>query len=194
MLAAVGVGPRNAAFYTDAVEESLRSAAALKHVRAIGSCGISEPADEAQVHAFRRQAALAAELGMPLVVEAHGAYEAALEMLAEWGRPVAGVLLRAFDGDSDDLRAWTGAGAFVSFDSRIADDPGTWNGLAALVPQDRILVESGAPGTRLEMLAGFPPRCDQMTFAAEAIAPLLPPDQLARNFSALYDEKCPING
>lgn len=186
MKVAVGVSPRNAASYDDAVEQALREASAQKAVVAIGSCGLADPADEAQSRAFSHQIALANELDMPLVVEAPGAFDAAFSLLKQHGLPQAGVLLRAQGASADELRPWIGEGCYIAFDVRVADDPLGACELAKSVPVDRLLVESGAPDTATGILAGHPARADQVVFAADVLLSLCPAAQLMDNFTSLF--------
>lgn len=186
MKVAIGVSPRNAASYDDGVERALRQSASDKHVCAIGSCGLAGPADDVQVSAFSRQVELAKELKLVLVAEASGAYDQALDIVLQAGMPPARVLLRAFDGTTEELAKWVDAGCYVSFDARAADDPVAACALAELVPSNRLLVESGAPHVQVSALAGFPARPDQVVFAADAIISLCPAPQLFMNSLDLF--------
>ena len=182
---ALGVAPCNAGSYDDEIEQLIRATAGDKRVKAIGSCGFDGAPDEAQTKAFARQVRLAHELDMPLIVEAHGAYGQALALLEDEGLPAAGVLVRAFDGSADELTDWVERGCYVSFDIRSVDDRVGAVEYAALVPQDRIMVESGAPYTTAN-LEGYPARADQVVFVADTLQSLCPPGQLASNFQALF--------
>ena len=188
VLFALGVAPEHASSYDDAVEDAIREAVAAKrkHVCAIGSCGLDGNAEQAQRDAFKRQIELARELGLPLIVEAEGAYTEALEELSAQGVPERGVLLRAFSGTDEELSAWILAGAYVSFDVRVTADRASSARQAKLVPAERLLVESGAPALVADVLAGSEPRPDQVVFAADVLIGAAGPGAFAQNYQTLF--------
>ena len=185
-LIAIGVSPDNAIGYTDQVEEAIRTAACGKSVRALGSCGLNANAGQAQEHAFARQIALAKELSLPLVVEAEGAYDRALDFLLAEGTPEKGVVLRASDAASEQLSKWAEAGCYVSFGPSGLDDLLAFGNRARKLPAERILVESDAPDMGLGLLSGSDPRCDQVVFVADALQGICPPLRLVENWLALF--------
>lgn len=183
---ALGVAPENASHYTDEIDQLLRDRAADKNVFAIGSCGVHDSDSAEQADAFRRQAAVAADTGLSLVVEAAGAYAAALEVICDAGVPGEKVLLRAFDGTCDELSTWVNRGCYISFDARAANDPMRYVELARMVPEDRLLVESGAPDVLVEALSGFDARPDQVVFVADVLQGTCCAEQLAQNAHAFF--------
>ena len=183
---ALGISPDNAAGADGDALRGIADAARDRRVCAIGSCGLSDPVDAIQAEVFRRQIEIASESGLPLVVEAEGAYDAALAILLDAGFPPAGVLLRAFSGNAGQLAAWVGAGCHVSFDARAANDPVAYGTLARAVPEGRVLVESGAPHRALDKLTGFSARPDQVVFVADALSDAVSPSQLARNAATFF--------
>ena len=177
----IGVGPENATKFDDDIELLMREIIPNKNVRAIGSCGITQAGSAAEIQAFRRQIALAGEAGLPLVVEAHGAFDEALDIVNSEDREPPRLMIRGFDGSEKQLEGWIAKDAYVSFDAKAADDPVRFAGLARMVRSDRILIESGAPYAGVETLAGFPPRADQVVFVADALAGICPAAQIAQN-------------
>jgi TatD DNase family protein len=188
MKIAVGVSPRNAQSYDDEIEQALRDAisAAKKNAGAIGSCGIDDASDTQQVDAFARQAKLAKELELPLIVEAPGCEDRAFEIVQEHGLPFDRVLLRVGNLDKALLAPWIEAGCFLSFNAAHANDPMALYQFVEALPADRVMVESGAPQAKLEVLAGEQPRTDQVVYVADAIISLVSAAQLAENFQAFY--------
>ena len=185
----------NASQYDDEIDDALRAAASSGKVHAIGGCGLSlqdqagetgESSSDDRLLSFRRQIAIARDFDLPLVVQANGAHQAALNLLHEEGFPLECTMVRAFDGSDDELTAWAGAGAFVSFGGWSADDPLKLNRQVKLMPVDRVLVESGAPEETIDKLAGFPARMDQVVFVADALISLVPADQLMSNAESFY--------
>ena len=186
---ALGVSSRNAASYTDDIEAAIRQTAQdkRKHVLAIGRCGLADAHDQLQASAFERQASLARELDLPLIVEGTGSLDVALDILKSEGLPARGVLLSGFADTPEELAPWCDAGAWVSFDARAADDPVAFSRLAQAMPANRLLVESGAPEYAPRLLSGYDARADQVVFAADALMGCAGPGVFAENFKALFE-------
>ncbi len=158
---AVGVHPNSSGDFTPVVVDELRRLAAHPKVVAIGEIGLDYYWDkvtpEQQDVAFRAQLALAAELGLPVIIHNRDASDDVAAVLEEWvqgesfrssqlaGRPFAGVL-HAFGGDlalAKRAYAWgflLGIAGPVTFkNARQMHD---------LVPglrSDRLLIETDAP-------------------------------------------------
>ena len=189
-----GVDPRHAASYDEKVDERIRAAVQAGKVHAIGSCGLnaanSNDANRedslVEEQAFRSQIKIAREFDLPLVVQAGGSHLRAHEILLEEAYPFDQVLVRAFDGSREDLQRWVQAGCYVSFGGWSADDPLALCRLVDNVPTDRVLVESGAPDQAIDLLSGYPSRCDQVVFVADAIISHVSAQQLAANAAAFY--------
>ena len=183
---ALGVSPENASYFDDEAAETIRKAAALKNVVAIGSCGLGSNPDGVQEIAFERQIGLAHELCMPIIVEAGDALERTWEMLQSRGLPERGVMLRLPDVASDQLAAWIEAGCYFTFGPKAVQDPAFFCKLAKSLPADRILVESGAPEMDVPQLSGMPPRCDQSVFVADVIQGICPTPQIVANTERFF--------
>lgn len=196
---ALGVPPEQSEFFDTTVEQSMREAVANKHVRAIGSCGLSEPNSEYQLAVFKRQLDLALEFDLPIIVQAGvesegdacdagdaGGTAIILEILKRSGLPADRVMLRACAATADDLRAWAEWGSYVAFDAHAANDAVAACKVADLFPANRILLESGAPAVQAEKLAGYPARADQVVFAADALLGICPAAQLAANYATFF--------
>jgi len=159
--AAVGIHPNSSASYAPAMLDELRALAAHPKVVAIGEIGLDyywHDATPAQQRvALRDQLALAAELGLPVIIHNREADEDVAAELRAWvnsaafrnsplaARPYAGVL-HAFGGDlalAEEAYGWgfvLSLGGPVTFKN--ARD------LHALVPQlrrDRLMLETDAP-------------------------------------------------
>ena len=151
---AAGVHPHQAGAFAgrlDGVEQVVRQALDQRpDVCAIGEIGLDYHYDLAprpvQIDVFRRQIALARELGRPIVIHAREADDDTFAALrAEgWGE-VAGVF-HCFTGAAAAARRALDAGFHVSFSGiatfRRADGV---RAAAAVVPADRLLVETDAP-------------------------------------------------
>jgi TatD DNase family protein len=161
LYAAVGVHPNNSAHVGDGTLTALRALAAHPKVVAIGEIGLDyywdkvEPAQ--QKEAFQAQLALAAELGLPVIIHSRDSNQDVAAILRVWvqsaefrrsllaRRPYAGVL-HAFSGDEALAReayTWNfilSLGGPVTFKNA--------QQLHALVPRlrlDRLMLETDAP-------------------------------------------------
>lgn len=159
--AAVGVHPTSSHGFSSAHLDTLRSLANHPKVVAIGEIGLDyywdkvAPAEQAE--ALEAQLALAAELGLPVIIHNRDASHDLAPLLERWvhsdafrgsplaKRPFAGVL-HAFGGDlalAQKAYAWNfvlGLGGPVTFKNA--------RSLHALAPQlrlDRLMIETDAP-------------------------------------------------
>lgn len=157
--AAVGVHPNDCAEFDDATLAAVRALAAAPRVVAIGEIGLDyywkKTAPGQQARALRAQLALAAELGLPVVIHNREATEDALALLAEWvaglraaGHPLAARpgVLHSFSADwpaaerALDLGFYLGVSGPVTY--KKAD---TLRAVAAAAPAERLLIETDAP-------------------------------------------------
>lgn len=159
--AAVGIHPNSSASYAPGMLEDLRAMAAHPKVVAIGEIGLDyywhDATPDQQRTALRDQLALAAELGLPVIIHNRDADEDIAKELRAWvhsdafqnsplaGRPYAGVL-HAFGGDLALAQEAYGWGFVLSLGG-----PVTYKNardLHALVPQlrrDRMMLETDSP-------------------------------------------------
>ena len=151
---AAGVHPHLAAPFADEAEAAVRAVrAALERfpgVCAIGEIGLDYHYDFAprpvQIEVFRRQIALARELGRPIVIHTREADDDTLAAIRSEGRGDVRGVFHCFTGDAAAARRALDLGFHVSFSGiatfRRADDI---RAAAAVVPADRLLVETDAP-------------------------------------------------
>jgi len=158
---AVGVHPNSSGDFDPATVDELRALAAHPKVVAIGEIGLDYYWDRVtptqQAVAFRAQLALAAELGLPVIIHNRDASEDVAGILEAWvqsedfrnsplaTRPFAGVM-HAFGGDvalAERAYRWNfllGIAGPVTFKNA--------RQMHALIPQlraDRLLIETDAP-------------------------------------------------
>ena len=154
--AAVGVHPHDAAKVDDADWSRILAWASRWEVRAIGETGLDydrvfSPIPD-QVTNLRRNLALAADRGKPVILHcrsAAGRRDAQDALLAELrALPPGSVLpvIHSFSGPPDYARAMLDLGAVLSF-SRLVFRRGEEASAdaAALAPIDRVLVETDSP-------------------------------------------------
>ncbi len=149
--ATVGLHPHDASHGLSEVERVLDDALARRPslVVAVGECGLDYHYDHsprpAQREMFAAQAALAKSHDLTLVVHSRAAWDDTLDILTTVDRPDR-VVMHCFTGGPDEARRCLDLDAFVSFSGIVtfknADDV---RAAAALVPLDRLLVETDAP-------------------------------------------------
>ncbi len=159
--AAVGIHPTSSSDFTMAHIDALRALAAEEGVVAIGEIGLDfywrDVPPAIQHEAFEAQLALAAELGLPVIIHSRDANDAVAKVLRKWvagahfrgsplaQRPFAGVL-HAFSGDAalaEEAYSWgfvLGLGGPVTFRNAHA-----LHALAQELRPDRLMLETDAP-------------------------------------------------
>lgn len=146
VLAASGLHPHDASRWA---EEEERITAAARRSVAIGECGLDfyrnlSPRDD-QLVAFREQMALAADLGLPLIVHVRDAFR---EMFDELETSGAGprTVLHCWTGGPRWTRRFDELGVTFSFAGPITYPKGDTVRLAAAVaPPERTMVETDTP-------------------------------------------------
>ena len=191
VFAAVGVHPHDARDCTPGRIAQLRDLAASKKVVAIGESGLDfhymHSPPEAQEASLRAHLALAAELGLPIVIHCRHAERRLVEIVRETGIPPRGGVLHCFTGDANAAREFLALGFCISFSGIITfKNSAPIREAASIVPGDRVMVETDAPylapepyrGKRnepayvtrtLEVLANLR-RTDAATLGAQVIA------------------------
>ena len=144
---AVGVHPHRAASLDAVALAELRALAADPRVVAIGEIGIDHSGRSApaavQEAAFVAQLGLAAELGLPVIVHVRDAGDAVRRLLE--GRHVR-AQLHCYSEGPDEIPAWLGLGCSISFAGTVTFKRNdALRAAAAVVPGDRILIETDAP-------------------------------------------------
>ena len=119
-------------------------------VRAVGETGLDhyrtgEEGRAAQEESFRLHLALAKRLGKTLVIHDRDAHEDVLRVVDEQGAPER-VVMHCFSGDADFARACLERGFWLSFAGTVTfKNAAPLREALAVVPQDRLLVETDAP-------------------------------------------------
>lgn len=144
-----GIHPHDAAAFDERRDIPALEAALADGASAVGECGLDYHYDNApraaQRAAARAQFLLAARRRCPLVVHTRDAEDdtrALLDLAASAG--ACGVL-HCFTGSAALARYAVDRGWYVSFSGIITFKRWTDDALLALVPDDRVLVESDAP-------------------------------------------------
>ncbi|MGQ9516901.1 MAG: TatD family hydrolase [Anaerolineae bacterium] len=152
IFAAVGIHPHEASSLTEDVWRELRRLAQHPRVVAIGEIGLDYYRDlsprPVQQTAFRRQLALAAELGLPIIIHDRDAHEDVLAILQAWRAEghEQPILFHAFSGDLETARRVLKIGGYIAIGG-----PVTFTNarrLPAMLPQlplERLVVETDCP-------------------------------------------------
>jgi TatD DNase family protein len=144
-----GLHPHDAADWDDVVHPAaIRDAVRLGAV-AVGECGLDYHYDhsprDVQRRALEAQLALAAELDRPIVLHTREAEDDTRDLLRSAASAGVRGVLHCFTGSRSLAQAGLDAGWYVSFSGIISFRNWHDESLLALVPDDRLLVESDAP-------------------------------------------------
>lgn len=175
--AVTGVHPSDTAFLKETDMEWLKELSQKEKVVAIGEIGLDyhydEPAKEIQKHWFKRQLALAAEVGLPVSIHSREAAQDTLEIMkAEHCEKIGGVI-HCFSYGWEmaeiylDMGFYLGIGGVVTFK----------NGkkLKAVVekaPIERLVLETDAPYLAPEPFRGKRNASNYLSYVAQQIAEL----------------------
>lgn len=144
-----GVHPQDAASFVPERDLPLLRGHAAGGAVAVGECGLDYhyglAERDAQLAAFRSQVALAAELGLPLVVHTRDAEADTRAFVALAAGLGARGVLHCYTGSHALARDALDAGWYVSFSGVVTFKKWDDEALLRLVPDDRLLVESDAP-------------------------------------------------
>ena len=172
--AAIGRHPNEATGFDDADLAELQALAAHEKCVAIGETGLDYYRDYApradQERAFHAQIELARETGKPLVIHTRAADEDTLATLSERARGVR-VILHCFSMGDRIEECLTHRDWWISFAGNLTyrtAEP--LRAAAALVPLERLLVETDAPYLTPHPLRGKPNQPANVVHTACAIA------------------------
>ena len=146
--ATVGVHPHEASKANAATFDELRRLLREPSVVALGEIGLDYHYDfsprEVQREVFRRQLGLAQEAGKPVIIHTREAWPDTVDLLRrEWSGPG---IMHCFTGDAAQAREALDLGFHLSFGGVVTFNKAeSLRQAAAIVPDDRLLVETDAP-------------------------------------------------
>jgi TatD DNase family protein len=198
---AMGVHPQNADAYRadpnaagQAVEKAI---AAIQDVCAIGEMGLDYHYDFAkptlQQTVFASQVRLAKRLKLPIVVHTREADADTLRVIKEAGQGAVRGVFHCFTGDQALAAAAVDLGFHISFSGILTfPNSGALRQVAALVPEDRLLIETDSPylapppyrGKRNE--PSYVVHVAEALAAARRLAPAALIERTNANFAALF--------
>ena len=173
--ASVGLHPHEADRYNSDMLVQLRKLAGQNKVVAIGEVGLDYfkhySGQENQKKLFPAMIDLAKDLQLPLVIHSREAEDDTLAMLKD-KMPLRAVV-HCFSGDRDFLNSCLKLGFFISFTCNITyKKAGPLRELAALVPLERLMLETDAPFLSPEGFRGKRNAPWQVALLAEEFAKL----------------------
>lgn len=174
----VGCHPEHAELWTPALRERVKELLQDPRVLGIGEAGLElhycPETQSVQEEAFRDQIRLAHETNAPMCLHIREGHAPALRILQEEGFPPGGCVLHCYTADAETLRPWVEAGCYVGFDGpltfRNADDI---RAAAAIVPRDRLMVETDAPFLAPHPMRGMPCGPAHVIFVAAQLGEVL---------------------
>ncbi|WP_297633711.1 TatD family hydrolase [uncultured Clostridium sp.] len=147
---ALGIHPENADELTDERLEEIKSLIIKNEkVIAVGEIGLDyyweeNPPREVQKETFRKQMALAKELGLPVVIHDRDAHGDTLEIIKEFPEVIGTV--HCFSGSVEFAKECIKLGYYIGFTGVITfKNAKKLVQVAKEIPLDRILVETDAP-------------------------------------------------
>lgn len=170
--AAVGIHPEYA---EEATAENLtRIEAMLLHekVAALGEIGLDyhwdEPPRDIQREAFERQLKLAVRLDIPVIIHSRDATEDTMRLLAQY-RPKG--VMHCFSGSAETAKEVVKLGMYVGF-TGVVTFKNARRALeaAAVVPIDRLLLETDCPYMAPVPFRGKRTTSDMIAYSAEVLA------------------------
>jgi TatD DNase family protein len=171
--ATVGLHPHDASKLA-AEWDMLEALARTEECVGIGEAGFDlyyerSPRDEQEV-AFRFQIRLATRLGKALVIHARDAWDDTFRVLEAEGVPERTVF-HCFTGGPEEARRAIDLGCWLSFSGIVSfKNAGELRAAAAMVPADRVLVETDAPYLAPEPYRGKPNEPAYVTAVGAALA------------------------
>lgn len=172
--AAVGVHPNSADEWNDGSRAVIERLLGSERVVAVGESGLDFYRDyvahEVQERAFVDHIALAQEHDRALVIHTRDSMDAALDVLATHGPPQRFVF-HCWSGDESQLRRALDLGAYISFAGNVSfRNAQNLRDAAALVPDDRLLVETDSPYLTPVPFRGKPNEPARVPQVGEAVA------------------------
>lgn len=195
--ATAGIQPHYALSTSPADLDELRELLALPKVVALGEIGLDYHHDRAprpaQREFFAQQLAIAADVGLPVVIHSREAHADTVEVLAE-ARFALPIVMHSFSGDWEYAAACLELGAYLSFSGPLTFPKSTdLQDVARRAPLDRLLIETDCPYLSPHPFRGKRNEPARVSLVAEHLAALrgMPLDQLA---DCVWRNACTVFG
>lgn len=171
----IGAHPHNAKDFRVEAHEKLLELMAHPLVVGIGEIGLDYHYDhsprDVQRAVFAEQLEAAADLRMPVAIHLREAHDDGEAIMRQVGLPAEGCILHCFTGDAALLDPFLDLGCYVSFAGPVTfKKADAIREAAALVPLERLLVETDSPFMTPEPYRGRPNEPALTVFTARRIA------------------------
>jgi TatD DNase family protein len=149
--ATAGVHPHHAHDYDEATDALLRELCLAPEVKAVGETGLDYFRDlsprAAQIAAFERQLEIAIDCGKPLFLHQRDAHADFLACMDNVRGRIGEAVVHCFTGEREELLAYIDRGFFIGITGWICDERrgAHLRDLVALIPADRLMIETDAP-------------------------------------------------
>lgn len=147
IFAAAGVHPHDADTVDDYIISYLEELSADRNVVAIGEIGLDFYRNlsprRVQEEVFVRQLALAAKVGLPVIIHDRDAHRRVMEILKSEG--AANGVMHCFSGDMGLAKQVLDLGFYISFAGPITYNGGKASEIIRRMPADRLLIETDCP-------------------------------------------------
>lgn len=177
ILAAVGIHPHHAREWTDATEQSLRLFCETPRVVAVGEIGLdyhyNPETCDIQRKVFRRQLALARELGLPVAIHCREAYDDLLSDLeAEKAEEIGGAV-HCFTGNLENAVAIRDKGFYLGVGGTITfPNAQSLREIVVRIGIDYLLLETDSPYLSPQCKRGRRNEPAHLPFIARTVADL----------------------
>ncbi len=131
-------------------EDKLLELSSDKNVIAIGETGLdyfyAPKTKELQIDSFKKHISVAKQLKKPLIIHTRGAQQDTLDILKEEGAEQVGGVLHCFTESWEMAEQAMALGFYISFSGIVTfKNASALRKIAALVPDDKFLIETDAP-------------------------------------------------
>ena len=172
--AAIGCHPQDAHTFQDEDLMEYRELAKREKVVAVGEIGLDyyweqNPPREVQREVFRKQMALAEELGLPVIIHDRDAHEECLEIVREF--PGVRGVFHCYSGSPEFAKILLKLGWYLGFDGPITFKNAKKNvECVRMAPLDRLVIETDSPYMSPVPFRGERNDSRKLKFIAEKLA------------------------
>ena len=193
---AVGVHPHEAKHWSLETARAIERSARRPKCVAIGEIGLDyhyslSPPKE-QRAAFREQITLARDLGLPIVLHTRSAWDDTFAILRDENAAPLGGAFHCFSGGPEEAHRALATGFLLSFAGPLTfKNAGALREAAAMVPTDRLLIETDAPYLTPHPHRGERNEPARVALVGERLAAIhgLPPETLAAAITANLERR-----
>lgn len=145
---AVGVHPHDAKTYNDEVEARLEALLGQERIVAVGEIGLDFYRDlsprDIQRDVFKRQLALAARVGKPIIIHCRDAFDDVIEVLRETAPTHRGIF-HAFGGNETQAQTILDLGFHIGIGGVVTFKKSNLGQVVAGLPPESIVLETDCP-------------------------------------------------